>query len=138
MKLVKCTLDNIPLLAQLNKQLFEDENNDSIPKIEVLEERLQKAMNEGSAAYLFMINGTAAGYALVKIQVNPYYLSHFFICREFRRQHLGTTAFNKLMTELNTNSIDLDVFCWNEWGRAFWKSLGFKERAVIMRKLSNN
>jgi ribosomal protein S18 acetylase RimI-like enzyme len=51
-----------------------------------------------------------------------------------RRKGLGTAAFNLLMSELNTNSIDLDVFCWNERGQAFWRSLGFKERCIIMRK----
>ena len=134
MELVKCTLDNLSLLVQLNKQLFEDEKNDNIPSTEILEERLKCAMEQGSIAYLFIENGKAAGYALVKTQLSPYYLSHFFICRDMRKKHLGTIAFNMLMTELNADSIDLDVFCWNQRGQAFWKSLGFKERCIIMRK----
>jgi ribosomal protein S18 acetylase RimI-like enzyme len=134
MKLVKCTSDNLPLLAQLNKQLYEDEKNDNIPEIDVLEERLKCSIEQGSKAYLFIENGEIAGYALVRTQLSPYYLSHFFICNNMRRKGLGTAAFNLLMNELNTNSIDLDVFCWNERGQAFWKSLGFKERCIIMRK----
>jgi len=134
MKLVKCTSDNLPLLAQLNKQLYEDEKNDNIPTIDVLEERLKRSIEQGSKAYLFIENGQIAGYALVRAQLSPYYLSYFFICNNMRRKGLGTAAFNLLMDELNTNSIDLDVFCWNERGQAFWRSLGFEERCIIMRK----
>ena len=134
MELVKCEEGNLPLLAQLNKQLYEDEENDYIPTIDVFEERLKCSMEQGSKAYLFVEDGIIAGYALVRTQLSPFYLSHFFICKNMRRKHLGTIAFNQLMTELDTESIDLDVFCWNQRGQEFWKSLGFKERSIIMRK----
>ena len=134
MELIECTADNLPLLAQLNKQLYEDEKNDSIPTIDVLEEKLKCSMEQGSKAYLFIEDGEISGYALVRTQLSPYYLSHFFICKAMRRKRLGTIAFNCLMNELNTDSIDLDVFCWNKRGQEFWKSLGFKERCIIMRK----
>ena len=66
MELIRCTFDNVRLLAKLNKELFEDENNDNIPSIDVLEERLKIAMDSGSEAFLFMENDEIAGYALVK------------------------------------------------------------------------
>ncbi len=34
---------------------------------------------------------------------------------------------------LDTVELDLDVLCWNETGKSFWKSLGFKERSLSMR-----
>lgn len=134
MELITCTFDDIPMLARLNKELYEDENNDNIPAMEVLEERLKLSMEQGSKAFFFMTDGEIAGYALVKTQTVPYYLSHFFICKNRRRKHLGTIAFQKLMEKLDTESIDLDVFCWNQRGQNFWKSLGFEERCIIMRK----
>jgi ribosomal protein S18 acetylase RimI-like enzyme len=134
MELIQCTIENLPLLAQMNKQLFEDENNDNIPSIDVLQERLRKSIDEGIKAFLFVDMRETVGYALVKTNVIPYYLSHFFICREVRRKHFGTVAFNALMDELKCDSIDLDVFCWNKRGQEFWKSLGFEERCIIMRK----
>ena len=134
MELMECDFRNLQLLAKLNQELFEDENNDNIPSIDILEERLKLAMDSGSKAFLFMENGEIAGYALVKCQVSPYYLSHFFICKSMRRKHLGTIAFNQLMDKLNTDSMDLDVFSWNHRGQEFWRSLGFKERCIIMRK----
>ena len=134
MELIPCTVAHVQLLATLNKELYEDENNDNIPTIVVLEERLKFAMEQGSKAFIFMVDGEIAGYALVKTQTSPYYLSHFFICKTMRRKQFGTMAFNQLINELNTDSIDLDVFCWNHRGQGFWKSLGFEERCIIMRK----
>ena len=134
MELTACTFDDIPVLAKLNKELYEDENNDNIPAMEILEERLRLSMEQGSKAFFFMMDGEVSGYALVKTQTTPYYLSHFFICKDMRRKPLGTTAFQQLLEELNTETMDLDVFCWNQRGQGFWKSLGFEERCIIMRK----
>ncbi len=134
MELVKCSMEDLPLLALLNKQLYEDEKNDNIPSTDILEQRLKLFLDQGNVAYLFMDHSELAGYALVRTQATPFYLSHFFICENKRQKHLGTMAFHQLMKELDTDTIDLDVFCWNERGRGFWKSLGFKERCIIMRK----
>ncbi len=117
----------------MTKNLFEDEPSDSILSLEQYENRLLNYINAGSVAFLFIEN-EVIGYALVNLARNPYYLIDFFICRNQRLSGKGTMAFNKLMETLNTENIDLDVFCWNDRGRAFWKSLGFKERAIIMRK----
>ncbi|MGO4539455.1 hypothetical protein [Paenibacillus sp. 2TAB19] len=35
--------------------------------------------------------------------------------------------------QLGTSIIDIEVMDWNEAGRKFWVSLGFKERSVQMR-----
>ncbi len=90
-------------------------------------------INTGCEAYFF-IEEEVIGYALVNLNRDPYYLIDFFISRNHRRGGKGTKAFNILLEKLNTKSIDLDVFCWNKRGRKFWESLGFKERAIIMRK----
>lgn len=137
MKIIQCTLEHLPILANMNQHLYEDENNDNIPSLDILEERLKISMENGSKAYLFKSDNETVGYALVKMNVNPYYLSHFFICRDMRRNHYGTAAFHTLMEELNCETIDLDVFCWNERGQCFWKSLGFVERCIIMRRQKN-
>ena len=123
----------ITMIAEMTRQLFEDESSDRVLSIEQFEDRLQEYINTGSCVFLF-VDENVVGYALVNLGRIPYYLIDFFICREFRRGGNGTTAFNLLMKELKADSIDLDVFCWNDRGRKFWESLGFKERAIIMRK----
>ena len=121
------------MIAEMTRQLFEDEPSDNKLSIEQFENRLIRYIEDGSCAFLF-IDKSVIGYALVNLSRSPYYLIDFFICREFRRSGNGTFAFNMLMKELDTNCIDLDVFCWNDRGRRFWESLGFRERAIIMRK----
>lgn len=125
--------NELGLVAEMTSQLFEDEPSDKVLSIEQFEDRLSKYIDSGCHAFLF-VEESVIGYALVNKEKNPYYLIDFFICRSYRRVGNGTVAFNLLLKELNTECIDLDVFCWNDRGRKFWGSLGFKERAIIMRK----
>ncbi len=134
MEIVKCSLEQVPLIKELSRQLFDDEKSDMVIKEEDLEHRLKSALETDTEGYLFYHEGELAGYALVRTKAKPMYLWHFFICRNMRRKHIGTKAFHLLMKELNTDTIDLDVFCWNERGKGFWKSLGFKERCLVMRR----
>ena len=136
MELVQCSVEQLPLIMALSGQLFEDEKSDNVFTEEELEHRLKNALESDTKAYLFYQEGELAGYALVKVKAKPIYLWHFFICRNMRRKHIGTEAFHLLMKELDTDTIDLDVYCWNDRGRSFWKSLGFQERGIIMRRKS--
>lgn len=124
---------DIDLLAQLYSELMEDEQADySLTKAQS-KERIAKAFNRGQISYVFCENEVTVGYALVIPNRKPVYLHHFYICRDHRRKGFGKRAFNMLMQTLGTDTIDLDVFVWNERGRAFWNSLGFTPRATIMR-----
>ena len=38
-----------------------------------------------------------------------------------------------LLETLGTQTVDLDVFVWNESAIGFWQSLGFEQRAHLMR-----
>lgn len=120
------------LLADMTRQLFEDEPSDRVLTAQQFEDRLREYMDNGCHAFVFLEKGIV-GYALVNMRTSPYYLIDFFICREERRGGKGTEAFNLLMGALETESVDLDVFCWNSRGKRFWESLGFEERAIIMR-----
>lgn len=125
--------EELILLAEMTRQLFEDEPSDRVLTIQQFEDRLRGYVGTGCRAFLFLEEGII-GYALVNMSKTPYYLIDFFIRRNERRTGKGTDAFNLLMRELNTETIDLDVFYWNGRGRKFWESLGFKEYAIIMRK----
>ncbi len=121
------------LVADMAHQLFEDEPSDTKLSEQEFQDRLLKCIDMGSQAYLFF-EEEIVGYALVNKSRKPYYLVDFFICRPYRRGGRGTTAFHTLLKELGTEEIDLDVLCWNERGKGFWESLGFKPRAIIMRR----
>ncbi|AZN40981.1 GNAT family N-acetyltransferase [Paenibacillus albus] len=129
-----CTIEDIGILASLNKQLIEDEQHDNPMNAEQLKARMGVFISSEYNAYLFNEQGVVKGYALVKHARQPLYLRQFFICRESRRQGLGKVAFAKLLDYLGTDTIDLEVMFWNERGKQFWRSLGFQERSLYLRR----
>ncbi len=125
--------DDVKLLAKLCAELTEDEANDVHPTEAVLCDNISALLSSGEVAYTFQAEGRVVGYAMVNVRRSPFYLHYFYICRDARRHGYGTEAFHALLKTLGTSKLDLDVFVWNERGKAFWQSLGFTPRATIMR-----
>lgn len=126
-----CT--DVFLLSPLFLELAEDEKSDVRRSKQRALEEMADFLERGEKAYIFTVYKDVVGYALVNINRSPQYLHHFYICREQRCKGYGTCAFNMLLDTLGIDGIDLDVYDWNERGKSFWVSLGFKPRAVIMR-----
>lgn len=133
MEIKKCTLEDVPQLAVLNKQLIEDEKSNNPMSIEELEERMSGFLNSEYEAFFFLIEETVVGYALVKHSCTPLYLRQFLIAREYRQRHYGTEAFRLLLEYLGVDQMDIEVLPWNERGMRFWESCGFKEISRYMR-----
>ena len=129
----KCTLNDVKQLAILNKQLIEDEKSDNPMTVAELEERMRDFLETDYEAYFFMENREVMGYALVNKTRNPMYLRQFMIERKFRKQHIGTIAFDMLLNVLNVKEMDVEVLSWNEAGLAFWEGCGFQEISRYMR-----
>lgn len=128
-----CTGADIELLADLNRQLIEDEEYDVRLSIEKLKERMSGFLENGYKAFLFKEHNEVRGYALVDFKREPLYLRHYFICRDCRRLGYGTACLKKLLSMLGTDRLDIEVMFWNDRGYEFWKSVGFKERSIYMR-----
>lgn len=128
-----CSDEDLDLLSILNKQLIDDEQDDSTMTVRQLKERLRALMYGSCTAYIFEENDEIIGYALVEHMRQPLYLRQFFISRYYRRQGYGKLAFEKLLELLGTRNIDLEVLHWNFGGYEFWKSLGFRERSIYMK-----
>jgi len=133
LKIKKATLEDLDILAVMNKQLIEDEQHDNSMDLEALKERMKEFLLHEYEAYLFQTTGVITGYALVNQEREPVYLRQFFICRDRRRSGLGKACFQLLLTELDVEQLDVEVMYWNEMGYKFWKSLGFEERSVYLR-----
>lgn len=133
MRIQKCTIADVPILAKLNKQLIDDEKSDNSMNISELENRMTKFLESEYNAYFFIQNSTIIGYALLKNTVEPVYLRQFLIDRKYRKQHYGKQAFQMLMQHLKLNKIDVEVLPWNQSGYLFWKSCGFNELSISMR-----
>ena len=133
MQIQKCTLENVPLLAQMNKRLIEDEKSTNSMTVAELEERMHGFLGTEYSAYFFIEESCVVGYALVKDTEKPLYLRQFFIEREFRRKHLGRQVFQLLIDYLRADTINIDVLPWNERGLHFWQSCGFAETCISMQ-----
>jgi GNAT superfamily N-acetyltransferase len=125
------------LLCRLFRELAEDERSDVMRTDSEYREEMSRLLGRGELAYIFSADGGVAGYALVDPFRKPYYLHHFYICRGQRLKGYGKAAFRLLLDTLKISKLDLDVYDWNERGKAFWASLGFTPRAVIMRYTSS-
>jgi len=55
MEIKKCTLEDVPQLALLNKQLIEDEKSNNPMTIEELRERMREFLNSAYDAYFFWL-----------------------------------------------------------------------------------
>ena len=133
MLIKKCSLSDVEELAQLNKQLIEDEKSDNTMNIEELKARMHGFLENDYDAYFFMEENKIIGYALARHTSNPMYLRQFYIDRNFRRQGKGRAALKVLLKELKTDTIDIEVLSWNEAAIKFWESCGFIERSRYMR-----
>ena len=133
MEIINCSARDIPRLAAMNKRLIEDEGSPNPMGPAELERRMGEFLRRDYEAFFFTEGGTVIGYALVRHTSVPPYLRQFYIDREYRRRHCGRKAFEMLMDVLGTDEIDIDVLPWNEAGRLFWKSLGFRETCVSMK-----
>lgn len=133
MNVIKCRREDVGTLAVLNKQLIEDEKSNNPMSIKELEERMKSFLETDYEAYFFEVNQDIIGYALVKTACTPLYLRQFMIDRKYRRQHCGTEAFHFLMEYLGADTIDIEVLPWNEAGKRFWESCGFREISRYMR-----
>lgn len=131
MIIVPC--NDINLLSEMYIELSEDERADIQRTNKQYKDVMEWYLKNGDLAFKFEADGKTVGYALVISDEKPLYLRHFYICRSARRKGCGTLAFNLLLSQLKTSEIDLDVFVWNERGKAFWESLGFEHSAIIMR-----
>jgi len=129
----ECTLEDVTLLAEMNKHLIEDEKSHNKMDITQLKNRMTDFLNNGYEAFFFMHNKETVEYALCDMAKEPIYLRQFFIKREDRRKHYGKIAFENLLEKMGTKEIEIDVLKWNEAGLKFWKNLGFEVQSKRMK-----
>ena len=133
MRIEKCSLKDVDRLAELNKQLIEDEKSDNKMNVQELRSRMEMFLQTDYSAYFFLENNEVVGYALVNEHSKPVYLRQFLIERKYRRNHLGSKAVELLINELAVSEMDIEVLSWNETGLKFWENCGFVERSRYMR-----
>lgn len=124
---------DIPLLAEFNRGLIEDEGSRNPMSLHELAERMTGFLKDGVQVDLFCRDGEVLGYALYHIERDDYgdapfvYLRQFFIAREHRRQGYGLQAAEYLIRHAFPSGaiVSLDVLHTNASGRRFWEKAGF-------------
>jgi len=126
------SLDDVPLLARMNRQLVEDEQHRNRFRSDAwLEERMRAFLGEGYTAVIFQLEGEAVAYALYRDHPDhedTLYLRQIFVHRQRRRQGIGRTVVHILRDQVwpTDKRITVEVLVGNQVAREFYKAVGFQ------------
>ena len=132
---------DLPLLAQMNKCLIEDEGSRNPMSLDQLADRMRGWLLGNWHLKLFATDGGAVGYAVYQVRRDEYfpdqtivYLRQFYIEREMRRQGLGTAAYRALAAEHFPPGcrVVIDALASNPRGHDFWRHVGFEPYCTTM------
>lgn len=131
------TLDDCPLLAELNHQLIRDEGHRSRMSVPELEQRMRGWLSAEYRAVIYEENGEVVAYALFRESAGEIYLRQLFVVRNRRRQGLGRRAVEILRAEVwpRTKRLTVDVLVANKSGMAFWRTLGYTDYCLTLEIL---
>jgi predicted acetyltransferase len=127
------TLDDLPTLVALNRQLVEDEGHRNRSKSDQwFEQRMRGFLAGEYTAVLFQEEDRTVAYALFREQEGSIHLRQFFVCRDCRRRGYGRTALGILREHIwpRDKRVTVGVLCRNTAGYAFWKAMGFADYAI--------
>lgn len=127
---------DLPLLAELNRQLIEDEAHSNPMTVAELEHRMRGWLASAYTAVVFTDEGGIVGYALYRTDRAGIFLRQFFVCRDRRRRGLGRAAMELLFRRVwpAGSLVTLEALSANGAGLAFWRALGFEDYAVTLRR----
>ena len=135
------TVDDAPLLADLNRQLIQDEAHRNPMTLDELEARMRGWLASGEyAAILFAEESAAVAYALYRDDGDSIYLRQFFVSRDHRRRGIGRAAMALLLQDVlpRGKRVRLDVLVGNQRAHQFWRSVGFADYAITMEHVSDS
>lgn len=134
----QATADDAPALAEINRQLIEDEWGGGGMSLDALEERMHGWITEGDYhAIIFERAGAMVAYALVSIDTDSAYIRHFYVMRDQRGNGVGRRALAVLLDAVIPPGVrvTLDVLASNRGGYEFWRAAGFSDYTIRMERL---
>jgi len=130
------TLDDVPILVRMNRQLVEDERHRNRLKSDTwFEERMRGFLTGKYHAVLFEINGAVVAYALYTdhpAHDDTIYLRQIFVDRDHRRRGIGRQVMKTLKNKIRSKDkrVTVEVLVHNHIARNFYKAVGFKEYSI--------
>ncbi|GMQ75822.1 MAG: hypothetical protein BMS9Abin01_1082 [Gammaproteobacteria bacterium] len=127
---------DLPLLAELNRQLIRDEGQSNSVSVAELENRMRAWLVRAYTAVLFLSRGAVVGYALYRTDNAGIFLRQFFICRGERRKGHGRAAMDLLLGRVwpAGSRVTLEALCANQAAIDFWRAVGFEDYALTLRR----
>ncbi len=129
------TLDDVPVLARMNRELAEDEGHRNRTRPLVwFEERMRSFLIGGYRAVLFERDGQVMAYALYAdlTDSDTIYLRHLFVERAWRRRGIGREAMRLLMREIwpRDRRLTVEVLVGNKAALAFYRAIGYHDYSI--------
>ncbi|WP_145412099.1 GNAT family N-acetyltransferase [Paenibacillus xylanexedens] len=133
---------DLQILAEMNKQLIEDEKSSNPMGIDELEKRMSEFLENAWEIDLIMKEEKIIGYTLYQYQEDSInrtekrvYIRQYFIRREYRKMGHGTAGIELLKKTRfrEAKQIEIDVLETNPEGKKFWDRAGFKPYYTNMR-----
>jgi GNAT superfamily N-acetyltransferase len=128
------TLDDCPLLAELNHQLIRDEGHRNRMTVPELEQRMRGWLSGEYRAVIYEDGKEVVAYGLYREQPEEIYLRQLFVVRNRRRQGIGRSAVQILRSQVwpKDKRLTVDVLVANQSGVAFWRSVGYTDYALSL------
>ncbi|WP_416298156.1 GNAT family N-acetyltransferase [Paenibacillus illinoisensis] len=142
LRLQSATKSDLQILAEMNKQLIEDEKSLNPMGIKELEERMSEFLKNNWEIDLIMNEAEIIGYTLYQYQEDlinreekQVYIRQYFIKRECRSMGYGIAGIELLRKThfKDVKKIEIDVLETNPEGKRFWERAGFKPYYTNMR-----
>jgi GNAT superfamily N-acetyltransferase len=127
---------DLPLLAELNRQLIQDEGHPNPMSVAELESRMRAWLARAYTAIVFTREEVVVGYALYRTDNAGIFLRQFFVDRDERRKGLGRVAMEILFSRVWPRGamVTLEALCTNGPAIDFWRALGFEDYALTLRR----
>jgi GNAT superfamily N-acetyltransferase len=121
------TLDDVPVLARLNRELIAAEGHRNPMTLTELEERMRCWLAGQYGAALFEHEGVVVAYALYRADGPGIHVRHLYVARDVRRHGIGTHVLRYLARHVwpPDARVTLDVLVGNTGAQAFYGRLGF-------------
>lgn len=139
----RATINDIGYLAEMNKQLIEDEKSRNPMNVQQLQVRMQTWIDSDWSAVMIYKNDDLIGYLLYQQRRDEFepmerviYIRQFFVQRASRRRGFGRQAFDLIVSEYFPSDarIMLDVLASNPEALRFWEELGFATYATTLHR----
>ena len=127
-------VERIAELAELNRQLRDDEGYPDPMTQAQFVERMTNWLHDGYRSYLACEDGHTVGYCMFRETARHYQLRHFFVVRDRRRRGIGTALLDWMYAHVwSGKPVLLEVFSHNAPAVTFYRAYGFRVRTTVLR-----